>query len=199
VSWAACPNDAAEIPQHEEHEQKRKTEEIIMKEPTTPEEMLALSRLRRTDPQGYLRVVNEWIRANPNNDHAYFGRHFAWMDLGEPQHALDDLNKVIELAPEPVAFVMRGEVYRSLGEYQKALMDYARAEAIDPAEWQDNGFCLLYQADAHAHVGNEVAALACCARLPDDFWTPGLGGAPSGGKAEIAEKLRSIAAAARRG
>ena len=62
------------------------------------------------------------------------------MDLGEPQRALDDLNKVIELEPEPVAFIMRGEVYRFLGEYQKAVADYAHAEAMDPAEWQDNGF-----------------------------------------------------------
>jgi hypothetical protein len=66
-----------------------------MKEPTTPEETLALSKLRRTDPQAYLKVVNEWIRENPKNDNAYFGRHFAWMDLSEPQRALDDMNKVI--------------------------------------------------------------------------------------------------------
>jgi tetratricopeptide (TPR) repeat protein len=169
-----------------------------MKEPTTAEETLALSKLRRIDPQGYLRVVNEWIRENPRNDHAYFGRHFVWMDLGEPQRALDDLNKVIELAPEPVAFVMRGEVYRFLGEYEKAVEDYARAEALDPGEWQDNGFCLLYQADAHAHLGNEAAALACCARLPDDFWAPGVNNTPGGGKAEIAQELRQIAADTRR-
>jgi tetratricopeptide (TPR) repeat protein len=169
-----------------------------MKEPTTLEETLALSKLRRTDPQAYLKVVNEWIRENPKNDNAYFGRYFAWMDLGEPQRALDDMNKVIELAPEPVAFIMRGEVYRFLGEYEKAVVDYARAEALDPEEWQDNGFCLLYQADAHAHLGNEAAALACCARLRDDFWTPGMNNTPPGGKAEIAQKLREIVAKARR-
>jgi len=169
-----------------------------MKEPTTPEEVSALHRLLRADPQEFLRIVNEWISENPKNDRAYFDRHFAWMDLGEPQRALDDLNKVIELAPEPVAFIMRGEVYRFLGEYEKAVVDYAHAEALDPAEWQDNGFCLLYQADTHAHLGNEAAALACCARLRDDFWTPGMNNTPSGGKAEIADKLRLIAAHARR-
>ena len=110
-----------------------------------------------------------------------------------PQRALDDLNKVIELAPEPVAFILRGEVYRFLREYEKAVVDYAHAEALDPDDWQDNGFYLLYQADAHAHLGNEAAALACCARLPDDFWTPGMNNTPGGGKAEIAEKLRRIA------
>jgi hypothetical protein len=36
-----------------------------MKEPTTPEETLALSKLRRNDPQAYLKVVNEWILFDP--------------------------------------------------------------------------------------------------------------------------------------
>ena len=39
--------------------------------------------------------------------------------------------------------------------------------------------------------------MACCERLHDDFWTPGIEGAPGGGKAEIAEKLRGMAADAR--
>jgi tetratricopeptide (TPR) repeat protein len=71
-----------------------------MKEPTSPEELLALHKLLRADPQRYLRIVNGWIQENPNNHDAYFGRHFAWMKLGEPQRALDDLNKVIELEPD---------------------------------------------------------------------------------------------------
>jgi hypothetical protein len=78
------------------------------------------------------------------------------------------------------------------------LADYDHGEALDPAQWQEDAFGLLFQADCHARLGNESAALAYCTRLPDDFWTPGLHGAPAGGKADIAEKLRSIAAEARR-
>jgi tetratricopeptide (TPR) repeat protein len=169
-----------------------------MKEPPTLEEIEVLLKLLRSDTAQYLQIVNGWIAENPANAHAYFDRHLAWMKLGDPQRALDDINKTIELEPEPLAFIMRGEVYLSLGEYQKAVADFAHAEALDPEEWQDNGFCLLYQADAHAHLGNEPAALACCARLPDDFWTPGMNNTPNGGKAEIAQKLRQIAADARR-
>jgi hypothetical protein len=65
----------------------------------------------------------------------------------------------------------------------KAVEDYVRAEEIDPLQWQDDAFGLLYQADAHARLGNEKTVLACCARLPDDFWTPGMNGTSSGGKA----------------
>ena len=171
-----------------------------MKEPTTEEELRALHDILRADPQRYLRIVSGWIEQNPDNSHAYFSRHSAWMKIGEPQRALADLNKTIELESRPSAmsFMARGEVYRHLGQHEQALADFDRAEAIDPADWQQGiVFGLLYQADSHARLGNEAAALNCCARLPDDFWTPGLNGAPSGGKAEVAEKLRAIAAAAR--
>jgi tetratricopeptide (TPR) repeat protein len=171
-----------------------------MKEPTTAEELRALHDILRVDPQRYLRIVNGWIEQNPQNSHAYFSRHSGWMSIGELQRALADLNKVIELRRQPgaMSFMARGEVYRHLGQHKKALEDFDRAETIDPADWQHGiVFGLLYQADSHARLGNEAAALNCCARLPDDFWTPGLNGAPSGNKAEVAEKLRGIAAAAR--
>jgi tetratricopeptide (TPR) repeat protein len=169
-----------------------------MREPATPEELSALHNIRRSDPQRYLAIVNKWIADNQKNAGAYFSRHFAWMDIGEPEKALADLNTVIELEPEPMSFLSRGIVYRHLGEYQKALADYNRGEALDPARWQADVMGLLYQADAHARLGDEAAALAHCARLPDDFWTPGLNGAPAGNKTQIGEEFRRIAADARR-
>jgi len=170
----------------------------FMNEPTTPEELSTLHEILRADPQRYLRIVNRWIVENPKNAGAYFSRHFVWMDFGEPQRALDDLNKVIALEPDRMSFLSRGNVYRHLGEYRKALDDYSRGEALDPATWQADVLGLLYQADAHARLGDEVSALAHCARLPDDFWTPGLSGAPAGDKTEVAKQLRRIAADAQR-
>jgi tetratricopeptide (TPR) repeat protein len=169
-----------------------------MKEPTTPEEILDFHKVLRSDPQRYLSIVNRWIQNNPDNSHAYFDRHFAWMKIGEPHRALEDLNKVIELSPQPAAFRSRGEVYRHLGEYTKALADFDHAEALNPAQWDETAFGLLYQADCYARLGNEASALAQCARLPDDFWTPGLNGAPAGDKGQVAEQLRRVAAAAQR-
>ena len=177
-----------------ENGKKRET----AKEPSTPEEILALHKILRSDPQRYLRIVNEWLEENPENSRAYFDRHFAWMKIGESRRAIDDLNKVIELDPHMAAFLARALVHRHLGQYEQAREDLYRGEAIDPKEWQDDIFGLFYQADTHARLGDEASALACCARLPDDFWTPGVHGAPSGGKADIADKLRRIAADARR-
>jgi tetratricopeptide (TPR) repeat protein len=169
-----------------------------MKEPTTPEEVKVLHDIRRTDPQRYLEIVDGWLKENPNNHHAYLGRHFAWMDLGEPHRALDDMNKVVELNPDADAFFLRGEVFRHLGEYETALDDFDRGERMIPEEWEDLGFGLLFQADCHARLGDEDKALACCDRLPEDFWTPGIFDAPGGDKTAVAPQLRLIAAEARR-
>jgi tetratricopeptide (TPR) repeat protein len=103
----------------------------------------ALDRLLRSDPQRYLQVVNKWIEENPRNSNAHFDRHFAWMELGEPQRAIADLDMVIRLDPKPVAFWSRGEIYRRIGEYEKALEDLDCAEAIDPAQWTEDAFGLL--------------------------------------------------------
>ena len=147
-----------------------------MKEPRTPAETLALHKILRSDPQRYLRIVNEWIEDNPENPHAYFDRHFAWMKIGEPLRALGDLNKVIELKPDMVSFMSRGEVYRHLGEYGKALEDFDRGEAIDPIEWHGTAFGPFYQADTYARLGNEFRRprllRATTGRLSDtrDLW-----------------------------
>jgi tetratricopeptide (TPR) repeat protein len=169
-----------------------------MKEPTTPEEVLALHKILRVDPQRHLQIVSQWIEENPENSHAYFDRHQAWMRIGEPLRALSDLNKAIHLNRQPAVLEARGEVYRYLGEYEKALEDYHAAEAMDPAQWEEDAFGLLFEADAHARLGDEEKALACCARLPEDFWTPGLNDAPAGDKVFVAERLKLIVAEVRR-
>jgi tetratricopeptide (TPR) repeat protein len=105
--------------------------------------------------QRYLRIVNRWIADDPKNSRAYFSRHNAWMRIGEPQRALGDLNRAIELKPTPIRFLARAHVYRHLGEYQKAIEDFDRAEAIDPAEWQD-GACSFKPIHTHGSGTNRL-------------------------------------------
>jgi tetratricopeptide (TPR) repeat protein len=169
-----------------------------MKEPTSPEELERLHQILRADPRRFITITSRWIQKNPNNARALFSRHFGWMAVGEPQRALSDLDKVAGLQPDMMTYLSRGQVHRHLGAYEKALGDFDLGEAIDPQEWEDHAVGLLYQADCHARLGNEAAALNCCARLPENFWTPGLQGASAGGKSDIAEEVRRIAASARR-
>jgi hypothetical protein len=92
------------------HDPTGTQEYASMQEPNSPEEVFALHKLRRADPQHFLEIVDEWLRENPRNFRAYFRRHFAWADMGEPRRALDDLNKVVELGPTPAAFCARGAI-----------------------------------------------------------------------------------------
>jgi tetratricopeptide (TPR) repeat protein len=173
----------------------------LAKQPSTPEELLALHKVLRSDPQRYLRIVNGWLEDDPKDVDAHFSRHLGWMKIGEPLRALEDLNKMVEIGSEPDAmFLMsRGMVYRHIGEYENAREDFDRADALDPEKWEkDIVFGLLFQADTYARLGDELGALAACARLPDDFWTPGIEGTPGGSKSDVAEKLRNTARTARR-
>ena len=168
-----------------------------MKAPTTQEEVLELHRLSVADPARFVKIANEWITADPTDAHAYFDRHFAWARLGQTQQALEDINRSIELEPRPSAFWARGDLHRELGDYPRAAQDYAQGEAMDPQQWTADAFPLLYQADTYARMGDQAMALAYCARLPEDFWTPGHNGLPAGGKTEIAAELRRRASDAR--
>jgi tetratricopeptide (TPR) repeat protein len=176
----------------------RQTQDFPLKEPTTVEEAKNLHDLCRKDPQRYLGIVNAWLSDDPQSHRALFDRHRAWMNLGEPHRALADLDSLMEISPNPTAYLARGEVHRHLGEYERAIEDFARCEAMIPEEWCEVGFGLLFEADCRARLGDLKGALACCARLPDDFWTPGLYGAPAGDKTAIEPALRQIAASARR-
>jgi tetratricopeptide (TPR) repeat protein len=168
-----------------------------MREPTTPEEIRGFLDLQRADPHKALKIASQWIADNPESSGAYFTRQDIWLDLGEPSRALEDLTRAIELQPKAISFWARGKVYRGLGDYEMAMQDYKRGEAIDPAAWERDAIPLFYQADVYARLGDEANALDCCARLPDHFWTPGHNDLPPGNKAEIAEELRRRAAAAR--
>lgn len=165
-------------------------------EPRDVDELKALHDILRLDPRRYLRIVEGWISQNPDNLDAYFSRHLAWTALGEWRRVLEDLDRVIAHAPDAMDYLSRGEVHRHLGDYAKALEDFSAGEALNPEDWNGGAIGPLMQADCHARLSDEGVALAFCARLPDDFWTPGLYGAPAGGKAEIAVGLKALASAA---
>jgi tetratricopeptide (TPR) repeat protein len=169
-----------------------------MKHPSNEFELKALHDILRREPGRYLDIVNAWIKEDPKDTSAYYSRHFAWMHLGQPLLAIKDLDKVIESDGDQMDFMSRGQVYRILGFHKKALEDFARGEALNPEDWDGHQVGLLYQADSYAKLGDETSALTYCSRLGDDFWTPGLDGAPAGNKAEIAEQLKQIAGDARR-
>ena len=52
--------------------------------------------------------------------------------FGQPEKALADLDKVIELDPKKAArWLIRGDFYSQRGEWPKAIADYERAHQVE--------------------------------------------------------------------
>lgn len=166
--------------------------------------------LLRTAPEKYLAMAEELIRAEPDGSDGYWSRYQALNGLKRYEEALADLNKVLSIEQslfDPndfrslekawVTYLARGNVLRALGRYREALDDFNRTQKLDPGPWEGT-LTPLFRAECHARLGNEEAALADCAALSDDHWTPGHLGAPKGNKAEVIAEIRRLAAEARR-
>src|SRR5579875_203603 len=159
------------------------------------EGMQRIHHIMHSDPRRCLDICNAHIRANPTDPTGYFTRHQVLNRLGRKDHALADLNKSLSLEPHKTSYRARGNLLRSMGEYRKAIDDFDRAEAMDPAGFED-AFGHLFRADCHARLGNKEAALADCAKLRDDHWTPGLLGAPAGNKDQVIAEIHRLVAVA---
>jgi tetratricopeptide (TPR) repeat protein len=156
------------------------------------------SHLRYSNPEGYLELAHEVVRQNPTDHRAYFCRHQAHSALGRHDLALADVEKAIALSEaHPLLHNARGVVLRELNRHEEAVEEFSRSREIAPEAWVSI-FGALFRAHSHALLGNLAEALADCAALRDDHWTPGLLGAPSGNKKEVTEEIHRLALAARR-
>ncbi|HXQ49609.1 MAG TPA: tetratricopeptide repeat protein [Stellaceae bacterium] len=145
------------------------------------------------DPERYVALKTYEVSKNPGDPYAHFCRHQGWLRLGNLDAALADINASIALEAKPIVYLCRGQILCRLGRYRAALEDFDRAESLDPAGWPDL-WGPLHQADCHSRLGDAAEALAACAKLKEDHWTPGLDGAPAGSKQDvIAEVRRRIA------
>jgi tetratricopeptide (TPR) repeat protein len=155
----------------------------------SPQELLAEHKLLQTDPARYVALKSEAIANHPNDSHAFFSRHQGWLTLGDLDQALTDISTCIAMEEKSIRYLCRGQILCRLGRHDRALEDFNRAEALDLAEWASH-WGPLYQADCHSRLGNEAEAIAACAKLKHDHWTPGLDGTPSGSKREVIAEVR---------
>jgi tetratricopeptide (TPR) repeat protein len=160
------------------------------------DELWRRHQILRSDPQRFVELYGDDIRQDPGNAAAYFARHHGWLHLQRLDHAMADLNTAIVLKPNYIKYLSRGELFRRLGDHPRAIADFDQAEALDRQGFIE-AWGPLYRADSHARLGNEAAALADCARLADDHWTPGLNDAPGGNKEQVIAEIRRRAALAR--
>jgi tetratricopeptide (TPR) repeat protein len=152
--------------------------------------------LLRSDPQRFVTLCNQYIEQNPSDPGGYINRYYGFDRLRQKDLALRDLNMALSLDPHPLTHMDRGIHLLTMGEYQKAIDDFDRAESLTPDD-----FVLLwgpfYRAACHARLGNEEATRADCARIRDNHWMPGIFNTPKGNKQEVTVELTRLAAAAR--
>jgi Tfp pilus assembly protein PilF len=89
------------------------------------------------------------IRADNRDAFAFAHRGRAWLEDGEPERALRDLNEAIRLDPQTAAwFATRALIYDDLREPDRAIRDYDEALRLDPQDAQSyNNRGVAYKAD----------------------------------------------------
>ena len=86
------------------------------------------------DPLGVIAACTAFIAENPQRTptlaRALIWRGRAYADTGEPDRAIDDLNRAIDIDPSDLALNLRAVAYRMKGDTERALSDYARSLSI---------------------------------------------------------------------
>jgi tetratricopeptide (TPR) repeat protein len=84
----------------------------------------------------------------------YNNRGWAYLEIGQLDKALTDLNKAIEIAPNfGKAFANRGSYYMKLKDYSHAIADFTAAAQFTTTRW-----LLERRAEAKRLSGDETGA-----------------------------------------
>jgi hypothetical protein len=89
----------------------------------------AIVSLKAGDFKKAIEDLNRVIELDPTNHYAYSNRALAKYGLGVYEEAIKDLTLVISLNPEYLGkvYYYRGECYRSMDAFEKAITDYVTA------------------------------------------------------------------------
>ncbi len=74
---------------------------------------------------------NKALELSPKSCDALTQRSRAWLRHGDPEKAIADANAALAIEPREDTRGVRGDAYRSLKEYDKAIADYDAAQRID--------------------------------------------------------------------
>jgi tetratricopeptide (TPR) repeat protein len=122
--------------------------------------------LSRGDWDSALTHFDEAIRSNPRNATGYWyrGLTIAYGKKDNPDLAISDLTKAIELAPTKAIFFRdRGNVYFFvIGDHSQAIDDYNKAielDANDPVAYNNRGYAYFCKGDQEKAISDLTAAI----------------------------------------
>jgi len=143
-----------------------------------------------------LELCEQYVREHPDDPNGLFSRFQVLESLGENERALTDIDRVLEIDPNSGGYSSRGVFFHGIGDYHRAIDDLTRARACDEEEWKGS-LDPHFRADCYARLGLLKEALADCAYIEEDHWTPGLKGLPAGNKQEFIKEIKRRALQAR--
>ncbi|MCC6453013.1 MAG: tetratricopeptide repeat protein [Acidobacteria bacterium] len=107
-----------------------------------------------------LERINEAIRINKYNSHAYSTRASYYKALKKHNNALIEYTKAIAIDPSPApTYVSRGNLYAEMKNYQFAIADFSKAIESDHNAGAFNSSYYTARADAYEKAGEKEKAL----------------------------------------
>jgi tetratricopeptide (TPR) repeat protein len=116
-----------------------------------------------------LQAAETALKAKPDDLNARITRASALLQLGENQKALDDLNAVIEKAPQVVAYQYRAIAHARLGHKDKAMADLEKFQKGDATESNKLYLAVVVAAELDEGLDKTIESLeAALKKKPDD-------------------------------
>ncbi len=132
-----------------------------------PGAMPASPALPSAEVQARINRLEATVLAEPKNFGAWFALGNDYFDTHQHQKAVDAYGKGLAIKPdEPNVLTDQGVMYRDLGQFDKALANFQKANKLDPNHVQSLfNMGVVYSADLHkpdeaAKAWNKVIALA---------------------------------------
>lgn len=126
---------------------------------------------RRREHDVALRLCNKLMEEYPDSHEPLRERAFVHSLMGQTQHAIDDLTRVIAIRPhEPCYFDLRAHQFIDLGRYEEAVSDLTEVLRLCDV-WESDYYrstAHLVRAHAFLRLGRPADALADCDHVKDD-------------------------------
>lgn len=89
--------------------------------------------MSKKDFQAALKIYNEWIEINPQDENAHKNRGDVYQEMKNYNRAVENYNEAIEINSDfAIAYCSRGSSYIKLGNYEQAIKDLNKAVELQP-------------------------------------------------------------------
>ncbi len=116
----------------------------------------AMSNLMKNKLSISIDLLNELIKADPDDKLAYLARGSVYLKMGDTKNAVDDFTRAIEIdSKHPKSYHLRGLAHEMAGNGDEALQDFNQAIEID----SEYGAAFFSRATLLTKMGQEEKAL----------------------------------------